>query len=628
MRIRHTLLRALLPPVVLMAIALGSLHWRSAVETRRGMADVLAQLPEDHRAYALQRFETVQRTSTWRFVSAAAAATCVFLMLAGLLARRFARPLAALTRAVEHAPETAPVAPIALRASGEIGQLARAFQDLRTRLAASALEAGRHERLLEETTRNLDEAQRVSGVGSWTYDLHTHRVTWSNQQYRLFGLSPGEIEPSYEAFVEAVHPDDRAMAVAIVNRTIEASSAFAFDYRVIRNGETRILHARAQVGDGLTRKASVLGGTSQDVTELREAEAAIKTNVERFELAARATHDSLWDWDIVNDRLWRNKAFYDTFRYGSADPGMVPCRTALIHPDDAPRVERSLQGFLASDREGWACEYRFRRADASYVWILDRGFVVRDASGAPTRMIGSMMNVTARKEADRMTSDFVAFASHQLRTPLTGINWMLELALGVPDLPAAARRHVLDAEASGQRLVSLVNDLLDVSRLESSQLPMTMERIELESLTRSVVQELGQSFADKQHLVVFDLNGGAVVTADVQLLRQAIMNLLANAIAYTPAGQAITVAMASHHGAVRWSVTDSGIGVPHEAKGRLFEKFFRAGNAITLIPEGTGLGLHLVRLIIQQSGGTVWCDSAGEGQGATFTFEIPSLEAA
>ena len=372
----------------------------------------------------------------------------------------------------------------------------------------------------------------------------------------------------------------------------------------------------------------LMSGTSEDITDQAAAEAAMLKADERFQLVARATNDAVWDWDVATNDVWWNDGFYELFEYRKQDVTLtLDFWLGLIHPDDAERVGHSIERFLGSVESVWSDEYRFRRADGAYAWVLDRGFVVRNAAGAPQRMLGSMMDVTMRKEVDGMKSDFVAFVSHQLRTPLSGMKWMLELARDVPALPEEAQGYVVEAQESAERLVSLVNDLLDVSRHENGQLAVTLEAVQLQQLTRSVLDEVRSLLTGKMHRLVLDLPPSAPVTADPQLLRQAVLNLVSNAIKYTPDGGTIRIAVVGHGGCVRWSITDTGVGIPKAAQRRLFEKFYRADNALSVATEGTGLGLHLVRLIVRRFGGEVSCES-DEGRGATFSFELPAADVA
>jgi len=171
--------------------------------------------------------------------------------------------------------------------------------------------------------------------------------------------------------------------------------------------------------------------------------------------------------------------------------------------------------------------------------------------------------------------------------------------------------------------VTLVNDLLDISRLESGRLVVTPQELDLGEMTRSVVDELTPLLNDKGHRLTVDgTDGLPPVMADPQLLRQVVMNLISNAIKYTPPPGQIALRMRAENGSVEWAVRDNGIGVPKDSVPRLFEKFYRADNVHKIETEGTGLGLYLVRLIVEKFGGRIWCESE-EGKGSTFLFTVP-----
>ena len=353
----------------------------------------------------------------------------------------------------------------------------------------------------------------------------------------------------------------------------------------------------------------------------------LRASQERFQLATRATSEGIWDWDAKTHAMSWNEGYYRLLACErDAVAPSFDARIDRVHPDDRQTMADSFDEFLTSDRSVWTAEYRLRKSGGSYVWVFDRAFIVRDDRGTPVRVIGSMMDVTDRKQAERMKSDFVSFVSHQLRTPLSGMNWMLELAAQSPGLPSAASDHIADARESADRLATLVNDLLDISRLESGRLQVVIAPVKVGALTRAIVDEAQPLVRDKGHRVDVTTADERTIEADEQLLRQAMGNLLSNAIKYTPSGGTIRVAVTQDNGFVQWTVTDSGIGIPKTSQARLFEKFYRAENALAAETEGTGLGLHLVRLIVDQFGGQVWCES-DEGKGATFGFALPASEA-
>jgi PAS domain S-box-containing protein len=303
------------------------------------------------------------------------------------------------------------------------------------------------------------------------------------------------------------------------------------------------------------------------------------------------------------------------------------------------------------------------RKSGGTTWIGENTRVVKDAEGRILYYEGFAQDISERKQAEQMKSDFVSFVTHQLRTPLAGIKWLLELVSQEPDLSEDVRSYIADAREADERLVRLVNDLLDASRLERGKLTITPKEVDLAALTQSVLDEMQPLIAEKGHRVTFQPMAPPPVWADPQLLRQVVLNLTSNAVKYTPPGGAITVTIRpicdlqfpisdlknEAAGAqsqianpqsqmlssppqsqianpksqmLEWSIQDSGIGIPKTSQARLFEKFYRAENVLTIETEGTGLGLYLVRLILEQFEGRVWCESE-EGRGSTFLFTVP-----
>jgi Amt family ammonium transporter len=322
-------------------------------------------------------------------------------------------------------------------------------------------------------------------------------------------------------------------------------------------------------------------------------------------------------------------------------------------------------------------EVQLRRRDRSSIWAAVNARAVVGAARDVRYIEGFIQDITERKEAEQLKADFVSFATHQLRTPLTGIRWLLELAGQEADVPAEAGEFIRDAQASTERLIKLVNDLLDATRLERRKVVLDLQPMDLVALTDGVLKELLPLIREKGHRLQWAPAGEPMLTqADPQLLRQVLLNLLSNAIKYTRPEGEIAVRLRRIDGGadcgernlegddtgksgedardetgiaggpparepggwaragqgdthnpqaamVAFSVRDSGVGIPQEAQRRLFEKFFRAANVLSLETEGTGLGLYIVKLIVEQHGGRICCESE-ENRGATFTVELPA----
>ncbi len=350
---------------------------------------------------------------------------------------------------------------------------------------------------------------------------------------------------------------------------------------------------------------------------------ALRSSEERFRIAAECASDIVYDWDLINNRVDYFGPVAEKARlHGAPLVGTRQEYWGMIHPEDRARVQTALKNHFETGAP-FSEEYRILNSTGSVVNVADRATAIRNQEGRPVRLIGAVSDITARKRAEQMKSDFVSFVTHQLRTPLSGIKWMLELAMDAADDPGEAHSYLRDAAASTDRLIRLVNDLLDISRLERGKLQVNLQEIRLGELTRSVVDEISPLVHEKgQELSIQAADDLPRVSADPQMLRQAVLNLISNAVKYTPKGGRITIRIRPDQGRLRWEVQDTGIGIPKGDVGKLFEKFYRARNASAVETEGTGLGLYLVRLIVERFGGDVSCESE-EGKGSTFAFTIP-----
>jgi PAS domain S-box-containing protein len=317
-----------------------------------------------------------------------------------------------------------------------------------------------------------------------------------------------------------------------------------------------------------------------------------------------------------------NPAFAHMAGYAGSAEFMAANLNATTFYVDAER-RSEFRRVLEQNGNTRGFEARVRRKDGSLLWIANYARAVKDDGGRTAMIEGAVEDITHRKDAEQMKSDFVSFVTHQLRTPLAGIKWLLELT-DTPELPAETASFVHDARASADRLIALVNDLLGVSRLENGKVIVRIEPVDLAALTGEAVREL-MPLVNEKHLQISlpSSDNIPLVAADRQLGKEVVGNLLSNAVRYTPEGGSIRIELHRGEGAVEWAVHDTGIGVPQSAQHRLFEKFYRADNASTAHTEGTGLGLYIVRLILERSGGRVWCESR-EGAGSTFRFTLPA----
>jgi PAS domain S-box-containing protein len=317
---------------------------------------------------------------------------------------------------------------------------------------------------------------------------------------------------------------------------------------------------------------------------------------------------------------------------------------SVVHPEDQPWVGE------ACSRErhlSWDTEYRVLRADGSVRWISDRASPVRDSQGVPYRIAGIARDITERKqaeseilrakeEAERMSmakSALLANMSHELVTPLNSVIGFSELLAegAAGELNAAQAQHVGHIMASGRRLLGLVNDVLDLAKIEGGHLHLEPQAIDLGALLEEIAQPLAVQAQGRGIALRAEVEPGLPpVELDPLRLRQVVFNLLGNALKFTPAGGEITLSAAAWQGtardgrpAVRVTVADTGIGIAPGDRQRVFDDFEQLDASYARRQQGSGLGLALARRLVELHGGRIWVDSPGPGLGSSFSFTLP-----
>lgn len=239
--------------------------------------------------------------------------------------------------------------------------------------------------------------------------------------------------------------------------------------------------------------------------------------------------------------------------------------------------------------------------------------------------VGIERDVTKLREVDRMKTEFIALASHQLRTPLSAIKWFLEMLMvgDVGVLSGEQMKVLSNVNESNERMIELVNTLLDVSRIESGKLVVDPKPTDIRVLLNGLLSELESSLRDKNQTVSVEFPPDLPeITLDPKLIRQVYMNYLTNAVKYSPPGSTIQLKISTQNNEIISEVKDEGYGIPPADRERMFQKFFRAKNITKQVADGSGLGLYLVKSIVESSGGRVWFETV-EGKGTSFYFSIP-----
>jgi PAS domain S-box-containing protein len=260
---------------------------------------------------------------------------------------------------------------------------------------------------------------------------------------------------------------------------------------------------------------------------------------------------------------------------------------------------------------------------------LSLGDIIYEVTTSAIDQIGTLVvfhDISREKLVERMKSEFVSIAAHQLRTPLSAIKWTIRMILDgdTGEVNNEQKEMLEKTYVSNERMVALINDLLNVTRIEEGRYLYQQEKERLDHIVRDVLDS-SQELAKKKKLKMdIDLDE-VTVTGDQEKLRLAVQNLTDNAIKYTPEGGQVTISLKKKDGQAEFNVTDTGVGIPKNQQERLFGKFFRAENVIRMETEGSGLGLFITKNVITAHKGKIWFKSE-EGKGSTFSFSLPMVD--
>jgi PAS domain S-box-containing protein len=330
-------------------------------------------------------------------------------------------------------------------------------------------------------------------------------------------------------------------------------------------------------------------------------------------------------WDGV--MRYHNKRFLDLFGFSEEDIDGRPLASlnAFIDRVFADPLDFRRRMVDAAKQHDQVTRFHIKQhypevRDLEVYWAP-----VRDREGRDLGRLHAFRDVTRERELDRMKDEFVSLVSHELRTPLTSIKGYVDLLLdGDAGDVSEEQREFLDiVKSNSDRLVMLVNDLLDVSRIEAGRINLRLRPVDIAESINEVASSLQPLLEQKGQSLKLEVPGDLPqVTADPDRLAQILTNLLSNAHKYTLEGGAVTVRAAATDGAVRVDVTDTGVGMTSEELDKLFTKFFRAQHPATQKISGTGLGLTITRSLVERQGGRIWVSSE-PAKGSTFSFSVP-----
>ncbi|NMG77217.1 PAS-domain containing protein [Aromatoleum diolicum] len=534
---------------------------------------------------------------------------------------------------------------VALRdADGRAIRLIGSTGDI-TELKQRERELAEKTRILETTMENIDQ-----GITLADKDLHT---TALNRRFLEIMDFPAErfgggfhIEDAFRFNAERGEygPGDIEEQV---NARLELARKFvahAFE-RTRPDGKVIAIRGRPLPEGGFV-------STYTDVTEQKRTERALRESEERYALASQAAMEGIYEWNLETGALFLSDRARQCFAILDSATTAAHWREHVV-PEDVPGYRLALTRYLRGETSFFEHEYRISDASGEHQWVLDRSVGVRDVSGRIERLVGAVSNITQRKEAElelrrahdrasaalaesedksreleianRHKSAFLANMSHELRTPLNaiiGFSGMLA-ARYFGELTDKQAEYVNDIRASGNHLLALINDVLDLSKIEAGRMELELSDFDLPTVLSETLTLMRERASRNGLTLTLDIDPVlGTMHGDERKLKQALLNLVSNAVKFSAREGIVTVAARSDGGNVDIAVTDTGMGIAAEDQSAIFEAFRQVGHDVVRKREGTGLGLTLARRFVELHNGSIRVDSM-PGHGSIFTITIP-----
>lgn len=514
--------------------------------------------------------------------------------------------------------------------------------DLYSKQAAGAIMRARVEHDLTTARRRLEAALSASEVGIFDWDIPNARVHGDTNFQRMFGapFDKDGWSPA-SAFEPLIHPDDRVARSALVKRTLETGELYEAEYRILNKGETRWVISRGRTEHDASGKAIRFLGVLLDITSQRQAEtnqASVSQEYRRLSRVHETILSSMRDFVTVVDRkgrfLYANQHLLSVWKR-TFDEVIGKTRGDLGYAREHDDKHMREIAQILETKQPVRGEVAYTAANGQF-GVYDYIFApVLGPDGEVESIVSTSRDITERKraeeslqEADRQKNTFLAQLAHELRNPLAPIRNAARIFRSKPDADPNLlwASEVIDRQVD--HLTRLIDDLLDVSRISRNKLELRRQRISLQDVVLGAVEISRPAIDQNRHELNVSVSAAPTyLLADLARMTQVVMNLLINAAKYTEAGGHIELVAGLEGTDAVIRVKDDGIGIGAETLPRLFDMFFQADPSLERSQGGLGIGLSLVKSVVELHGGTVTAHSAGQGKGSEFVVRVPALSA-
>lgn len=443
--------------------------------------------------------------------------------------------------------------------------------------------------------------------------------TWNKAAEKMFGYTAEEAIGQNVLFI--IPPELQKEEKEIIRQLKKGNRIHHFEtVRVGKSGKR--INVSLSISPIKNSAGEVIGASkiARDISDRKKTEIALKESEERLRMALEAGRIGVWDWDMGTDNLYWTDNVYKI--HGVDKKSFKPTLKhylKLIHPDDKKGFDDAIQRAI-KEKKPFNHDMRIMGLDGIH-WITTSAIVFYDSKGKPTRMLGATSDITKQKQLDQEKSDFLSMASHELKTPLTSMKIFIDLLKRQQNLVPEKGGYYIDRiKDQADRLAELTNDLLDVSRIETGKLKLNKDIFELNTFVEETIESIQPS--TRKHEITMYHNGPVEVVADKYRIYQVLINLLTNAIKYSPKSEKILVKVDSRKNDVVVSVKDFGIGIKKEEQAKIFDRLYQVCDPEEKTYPGLGLGLFISKEIMDRHQGKIWVESK-KGEGSTFFFSLP-----
>jgi len=532
------------------------------------------------------------------------------------------------------------------------------------------------EEILKTERRRLADVLEGTNVGSWEWNIQTGENIIDERWAKIIGYTLEEISPfSTETLMKLFHPDDLKVSNELLEKHFNSElKYYDCESRMKhKNGNWIWVQDRGKVAtwteDG---KPLLISGTHQDITERKLKEQSLKESKKALVRAQKISKTGNWKWDLMSESIDWSEEMYRLMGYKSKmdfpDYLTLDLFLSRIHPDDREKTINELKTGIEM-KFPFKFEFRTLPVDDFPRLIEVYCDVEVDMNEDSVSVLGTACDITdermaqdilkdhqhlleieieertkdykrAKEEAEqanKLKSEFLANMSHELRTPMHGI--LSFSKFGIDKIEKASKeknlKYFKKIRTAGDRLMSLLNNLLDLSKLEAGKEVYKMELVDIEKLTTNIVSEMETIWNDKNLIIEIENSKKPIkITCDITKTEQVIRNLLSNATTFTPENKQITISFSSGElpigqrlndkektSAITVSIKDEGVGIPDEELDSIFDKFIQSSKTKTGAG-GTGLGLAICKEIIEAHNGKIWAENNPEG-GSIFSFMLP-----